>query len=244
MKSNIIILLETATDACSVAFAEGDKIVAEKCSFIPKAHEVLLADLVKDILTDYSLKASDCQAVAVSSGPGSYMGLRIGASLAKGLAYGADIKLLGVTTTNVIAQCALDNNLPQKIIGDFEQSSLLIAPMIDAGRMEVYTALYNTDCEEIEPIEAKILTASSYSKQLQKHKILFTGNGAAKYCDFLKQQLGLLPENAFFAEQTPRASGLRKAAFKALQLSHIEDVAYFQPFYLKEFVPGKSKKLL
>lgn len=267
MDKEYVILIETATDVCSVALAKcaatgnggngngdgdgaGVTVLAEKTSYVPRAHDMLLATLASDLLKDNGLSVGDCTAVAVSSGPGSYMGLRIGASLAKGIAYGVGLKLLSVNTLEVIAQCALDNGLPQKTVGaDCDQKSLFIAPMIDAGRMEVYTALYrvleNADLEPFTPTEAKILTADSYERELKTNTILFTGNGCMKYRDFLRQELGgALPENALFAPQLPEATGLRRAAYRALQKAEYEDVAYFQPFYLKEFIPGKSKKLL
>lgn len=239
-----IILLETATDSCSVALSDGESLIAEKYSAVPKAHDTLLAKITEEILQEHGLKATDCKAVAVSSGPGSYMGLRIAASLAKGLAYGADIDLISVGTLDVIAQCAIDSGLPEKVAGIEKGENFTIVPMIDAGRMEVYTANYSPECEELTKIEAKILNSGSYKEELSEGKILFTGNGAEKFRRMLEQELGTIPENAFFAEQIPHASGLRIKAYRALQKGLKEDCAYFQPFYLKDFIPGKSKKLL
>ncbi len=245
-KGNYIILLETATDSCSVALSDGEKLLAEKYSAVPKAHDTILAKLTEEILKEHSLEVSDCKAVAVSSGPGSYMGLRIAASLAKGLAYGAGIPLVGIGTLDVIAQCALDSGIPEKVaaVKDRSCERFTIVPMIDAGRMEVYTAEYSPECEELTEVEAKILTADSYKEELSAGKMIFTGNGAEKFRRMLEEELGATPENAFFAEQIPHASGLRIKAFRAVQKGPEEDCAYFQPFYLKDFIPGKSRKLL
>lgn len=245
-EDNFILLLETATDSCSVALSDGDRLIAEKYSAVPKAHDTLLAKITEEILRENYLKVSDCKAVAVSSGPGSYMGLRIAASLAKGLAYGAGIPLIGVGTLDVIAQCALDSGIPERVAGikSGGNEKFTIVPMIDAGRMEVYTAEYSPGCEELTEVEAKILTACSYKEELSAGKLIFTGNGAGKFRRMLEEESGAIPQNAFFADQIPHASGLRIKAFQAVQKGLKEDCAYFQPFYLKDFIPGKSKKLL
>lgn len=252
MASNrIIILLETATDSCSAALSDGEKIIAEKYADVPKAHATLLARFTEDILNDNNLKASDCAAVAVSEGPGSYTGLRVGASLAKGICYGADLPLIGVGTPAVIAQCALDNAfiapLLKALADDF-----YIVPMIDAGRMEVYTALFNSDGEQLTKTDSVILDSESFKKEIGEKPVLFTGNGAAKFKKLLSDFYGdkdgscgnSYLKNVRFAEQLPHASGLRVQAFKALQNKDFRDRAYFQPFYLKDFIPGKPKKLL
>lgn len=253
MSKNIIILLETATDSCSVALADGEITVAEKYANVPKAHATLLARFVEDILKENNLAVADCAAVAVSEGPGSYTGLRVGASLAKGLCYGANLPLIGVSTLAAIAQCAMDNQQLHKAMQGRAaiisgNSDYLIVPMIDAGRMEVYTSVFNSRGEEQTKTESKILSPDSFSKELEDNAVLFSGNGAWKF----QKMLGNANEtssvvnfkNAFFSEQLPHATGLRIKAFKALQARDFKDRAYFQPFYLKDFIPGKPKKLL
>ncbi len=233
MEKKYILLLETATDSCSVALADNNTIVAEKYINQPKAHASLLARYISDILEENNLSMDDCSAVAVSKGPGSYTGLRVGVSCAKGLCYGASKPLISVCTLATIAQMALDNKLYSGE-GDF-----LIVPMIDARRMEVYTANFNTKGEQLTPVEAKILDETSYAAELAAGPVLFTGNGAEKF----KALVGENP-NAFFAPQEPHAAGMRIIAYNKLEAGEFEDNAYFEPFYLKDFVAGKPKKLL
>ncbi|MBQ5827413.1 MAG: tRNA (adenosine(37)-N6)-threonylcarbamoyltransferase complex dimerization subunit type 1 TsaB [Bacteroidales bacterium] len=233
MEKKYILLLETATDSCSVALSENSNIIAEKYINQPKAHASLLARYICDILQENNLTMEDCNAVAVSKGPGSYTGLRVGVSCAKGLCYGASKPLISVCTLATIAQMALDNNLYTGE-GDF-----LIVPMIDARRMEVYTANFNSKGEQLTPVEAKILDETSYAAELAAGPVLFTGNGAEKF----KELVGDNP-NAFFAPQEPHAAGMRVIAANKLEAEEFEDNAYFEPFYLKDFVAGKPKKLL
>ncbi len=228
-----ILLLETATDSCSVALANGENVIAEKYINQPKAHASLLARYICDILEENSLTMENCSAVAVSKGPGSYTGLRVGVSCAKGLCYGAGKPLISVCTLATIAQMAIDNKLYSGE-GDF-----LIVPMIDARRMEVYTANFNSKGEQLTPVEAKILDENSYAQELAAGPVLFTGNGAEKFKDLV----GGNP-NAYFAPQEPHACGMRVIAATKLQKGEFEDNAYFEPFYLKDFVAGKPKKLL
>ena len=233
MEKKYILLLETATDSCSVALSENSNIIAEKYINQPKAHASLLARYICDILQENNLTMEDCSAVAVSKGPGSYTGLRVGVSCAKGLCYGASKPLISVCTLATIAQMALDNNLYTGE-GDF-----LIVPMIDARRMEVYTANFNSKGEQLTPVEAKILDETSYAAELAAGPVLFTGNGAEKF----KELVGDNP-NAFFAPQEPHAAGMRVIATNKLEAGEFEDNAYFEPFYLKDFIAGKPKKLL
>ena len=233
MEKKYILLLETATDSCSVALSENSNIIAEKYINQPKAHASLLARYICDILEENNLTMEDCSAVAVSKGPGSYTGLRVGVSCAKGLCYGASKPLISVCTLATIAQMALDNNLYTGE-GDF-----LIVPMIDARRMEVYTANFNSKGKQLTPVEAKILDETSYAAELAAGPVLFTGNGAEKF----KELVGDNP-NAFFAPQEPHAAGMRVIAANKLEAEEFEDNAYFEPFYLKDFVAGKPKKLL
>ena len=228
-----VLLIETATDSCSVALAKNSEIISEKFINEPKAHASVIGGYVTDILAENSISMADCSAVAVSKGPGSYTGLRVGVSIAKGLCYGAGKPLISVCTLATIAQMALDNNLYTGE-GDFT-----IIPMIDARRMEVYTANFNSKGEQLTPVEAKILDENSYAAELAAGPVLFTGNGAEKF----KELVGNNP-NAYFAPQVPHATGMRVIASAKLEAGEFEDNAYFEPFYLKDFVAGKPKKLL
>ncbi|MBR5183895.1 MAG: tRNA (adenosine(37)-N6)-threonylcarbamoyltransferase complex dimerization subunit type 1 TsaB [Bacteroidales bacterium] len=228
-----VLLIETATDSCSVALSKNSEIISEKFINEPKAHASVIGGYVTDILAENSIAMADCSAVAVSKGPGSYTGLRVGVSIAKGLCYGAGKPLISVCTLATIAQMALDNNLYTGE-GDFT-----IIPMIDARRMEVYTANFSSKGEQLTPVEAKILDENSYAAELAAGPVLFTGNGAEKF----KELVGNNP-NAYFAPQAPHATGMRVIASAKLEAGEFEDNAYFEPFYLKDFVAGKPKKLL
>ncbi len=245
--NNTILLIETATESCSVALAKEKKIIAEKYINEPKAHATLLAKYIKDILSENNITIADCSAVAVSEGPGSYTGLRVGVSCAKGLCYGAQKPLIAVGTLAAIAQCAIDNeSIAQEIekkrkeILDTTGISLplLIVPMIDARRMEVYTAIFNEKGEQQTDIEAKILDEESFKEELESAIVLFTGNGALKFQPLVNHP------NAIFAEQLPHATGMRVIADEHYNKKEFKDCAYFEPFYLKDFVAGKPKKLL
>lgn len=232
--SDLILLLETATESCSVALSCGNRILAEKYINQPKAHASLLAVYIREILEENDLTVQDCAAIAVSKGPGSYTGLRVGVSCAKGLCYGADKPLIGVGTLEVIAQLAID-----RIRHREEEIPYRIVPMIDARRMEVYTAVFNPEGQQLTPTRALILEPDSFRQELELGKVLFTGNGALKFRPLLEGN-----PNALFSEQLPHASGMREYAYRALQSKNFEDAAYFEPFYLKEFIAGKPKKLL
>ena len=228
-----VLLIETATDSCSVALSKNSEIISEKFINEPKAHASVIGGYVTDILAENSIAMADCSAVAVSKGPGSYTGLRVGVSIAKGLCYGAGKPLISVCTLATIAQMALDNNLYTGK-GDFT-----IIPMIDARRMEVYTANFNSKGEQLTPVEAKILDENSYAAELAAGPVLFTGNGAEKFKELVWNN-----PNAYFAPQAPHATGMRVIAYAKLEAGEFEDNAYFEPFYLKDFVAGKPKKLL
>lgn len=227
-----ILLLETATDSCSVALSDGNETIAEKYINQPKAHASLLAKYISDILQENNLTMEGCSAVAVSKGPGSYTGLRVGVSCAKGLCYGASKPLISVCTLATIAQMAIDNRL-------LPSENCLIVPMIDARRMEVYTANFNCSGKQLTPVEAKILDENSYAEELAAGPVLFTGNGAWKFEELVKGN-----PNAYFAPQEPHACGMRIIAAEKLEAGDFEDNAYFEPFYLKDFIAGKPKKLL
>lgn len=245
--NNILLLIETATESCSVALAKGSEIIAEKYINEPKAHATLLAKYIQDVLLESNLSVKDCSAIAVSEGPGSYTGLRVGVSCAKGLCYGANLPLIGVGTLAAIAQCALDNPTICNLVEERKEAiksetgkdlPLLIVPMIDARRMEVYTALFNGDGVQQSATEAKILDESSFAQELDSAIVLFTGNGSEKFKELVNHP------NAIFAQQLPHATGMRVMANDMYNKKEFKDCAYFEPFYLKDFIAGKPKKLL
>lgn len=233
----LLLLIESATDCCSAALCRGKEIVDEILENRPRTQASLLAPMVEQVLVRNSVSIKDCSAIAISEGPGSYTGLRVGLSLAKGLCYGAGKPLIAVNTLAAIARCAIDS-LEQ----DCMNQSALFIPMIDARRMEVYSAVFAPDGSILEKTEAKVLDSSSYS-QYMNQKVFFTGDGCAKFRELLESE-GRLGKNLAFIETELKASGMRIAASKAYADSDFKDVAYFEPFYLKDFVAGKPKKLL
>lgn len=224
-----IILIETSTSLCSTALVEDGKVVCERISDEPRAHASKTALFVSEMLSEKGLKVSDCDAVAVSKGPGSYTGLRVGVSTAKGLCFGAGIPMISVGTLDTLVWQALDGNM-------LPEDCRYIIPMIDARRMEVYTGIFTPDGKQISPTVAQIIDADSFKDQLAEGPVLFIGDGADKCKDTLTSP------NARFIQCCPKAASMMYPALEALEAKQFEDVAYFEPFYLKEFITTVSKK--
>ena len=237
-----IILIETSTALCSVALAEDGQITAYRESSAPKAHASLTAVFIDEMLKERGIAIADCDAVCVSMGPGSYTGLRVGVSTAKGLCFGSGKPLLAVGTLDtLVAQAAEATSGPT---GD----PRLIIPMVDARRMEVYTAVFSSchpECSEGSPSYAQItetapaiIDETSFAEYLEQGPCLFIGDGAGKCADVIKHP------NAHFCQCHPNAAAMLQPALEAFRKGNFEDVAYFEPFYLKEFVATVSKKKL
>ena len=224
-----ILLLETATARLSVALAQDGVVVASRCCDEPRQQASLTAPLVKEVLDSMALTVKDCQAVCVSKGPGSYTGLRVGVSTAKGLAFGAGIPLLSMGTLDVIV--AGVRGIPGQAGNDGT-----IVPMVDARRMEVYTAVYGPDGVRQTPVEARVIGPESFAAELAAGPVLFVGDGALKCREVLTHP------NARFREAWPFAGDMAAAAEKAYNEKRFEDLAYFEPFYLKDFIATVSKK--
>lgn len=235
-----ILLIETSTSVLSVALAQDGTVVSERVCTEPRMQASLTAPLVKEVLDQAGLKARDCDAVCVSSGPGSYTGLRVGVSTAKGLAFGAGIPLLSVGTLDILVSGASGVKQPGGVgsVEDKDDERQFIVPMIDARRMEVYTAVYSADGKRLTEVEAKIIGPDSFKEYLQKGKVLFLGDGALK----CKEVIG--HPNALFREAFPLAKDMAKLAQKAFEEGKFENLAYFEPFYLKDFIATVSKKNL
>lgn len=234
-----IILIETSTALCSTALIEGDEIIYKE-STEPRAQAALTAPFIKEMLDEKGIKASDLDAVCVSKGPGSYTGLRVGVSSAKGLCFGAGLPLIAISTLDTLVWQALDEGL-------IPEGCSTVVPMIDARRMEVYSAVYRvsdgavTRLSEIAPV---IVDKDSYAAELEAGKVLFIGDGAMKCKDVIACDNPVNAGNATFAEAFPKASSMVKPALAAFDAKNFEDVAYFEPFYLKQFVATVSKKNL
>ena len=226
---SLILGLETSTKICSVAISDGDKLLALQEEGGEYSHSEKLTVFIQKVIAEAGLNLNQIEAVAVSKGPGSYTGLRIGVSVAKGLCYALDKPLIAVDTLQAMA---LGLSLTEK--------ANLYAPMLDARRMEVYTAMYNGKNEMIKEVTAKIIDENSFSEILKNNKILFFGDGAEK----CKAILSKHPNAIFSNEGNPSAQYINKIAQEKFDLKQVENVAYFEPYYLKDFVGTTAKKLL
>jgi universal bacterial protein YeaZ len=224
-----IILIDTATEICSVALSFDGKVEWNKESSEGMAHSVLLAQYLQEMESFMRNRSIKADAVAVSCGPGSYTGLRIGVSTAKGLCFGSDIPLLAINTLKLMAQGYI------KAHGKPEDDSWL-CPMIDARRMEVYTAFFDGELNLMKDISADIIDSNSYADILSKRKIICFGNGSSKCRGTLSH-----PNVSFIDGILPLASDMAELAEQCFRNKEFKDVAYFEPFYLKEFVATVSK---
>ena len=284
MKMERIILIETSTALCSVALAENGAVTSYRESSAPKAHASLTAVFIQEVLAERGTSLTDCDAVCVSMGPGSYTGLRVGVSTAKGLCFGSGKPLLAVGTLDtLVAQAQMGGHDGTELTGhdgndhhvierseenhhDIERSAATwqspqysyIIPMIAARRMEVYSAVFQTatapedSSNNIEQTPATaapafvqitetapaIIDENSFAEYLEQGPCLFIGDGAGKCADVIKHP------NAHFCQCHPKASAMLAPALAAFRNGDFKDVAYFEPFYLKEFVATVSKKKL
>ncbi len=231
----LILAIETGTDICSVALIRDGELIALRESDEERNHAKKIAVFVDELLREYDIAAEELDAVAVSKGPGSYTGLRIGVSFAKGLCYGQNIPLVAVGSLDSLVEVAREDF--EAGIIDIEQwDNALLCPMIDARRMEVYTQLFDTDGVAQSEVEAKIIDTESFAEERKDRPFVIFGNGAKKCTEVL--------EGATFIEVVPSARGMARLAERAFAEGKTEDVAYFEPFYLKDFVVGTAKKSL
>ena len=223
-----LIHIETSTSVCSVALSQDSKIVWNREDYEGQSHSVLLGKYVEELLAFARESGISLDGVVVSCGPGSYTGLRIGVSTAKGIAYGLDLPLLSVNTLQVMANYVVKNI-------DIDDN-IWLCPMIDARRMEVYTSFYDKNLHLVRDIQAEIIDENSYSDILKEKKILCFGNGAEKCKKVLNH-----PNIEFVNNINPLAKDMVDLAEKAFLNKEFQDVAYFEPFYLKEFVATTPK---
>lgn len=226
-----ILLIETSTSLCSTALAENGKVLCARQSSEPRAHAAMTAVFLKEMLDECGWRAADCDAVCVSAGPGSYTGLRVGSSTAKGICLAAGLPLLALGTPDILAAQALADRL-------LPEGCRYIIPMIDARRMEVYTALFDATGRRLSESRAMVVDEDSYREQREEGPVLFIGDGAAKCAPLLEG-----PRTAF-VQVCPVASAMALPAQAAYEARRFEDAAYFEPFYLKDFVATKGKNLL
>jgi tRNA threonylcarbamoyladenosine biosynthesis protein TsaB len=229
----MIICLETATNICSVALCDNAGVISLRENSDLKSHASKLTVFIEEILKEYHIRAADLDAIAVSKGPGSYTGLRIGVSVAKGIAYAASIPLIGIDTTLSMfwGMYGTQKNTPDNKV------TYLYCPMLDARRMEIYYALYDGNGNIVKEVSAEIIDENSFSKIPVSQKIIFFGDGATKCMEIIKR------DNIFFVDDFKiSASYMHIPVYRALNARDYEDIAYFVPFYLKDFIATKPRK--
>lgn len=227
-----ILNIETSTDVCSVAVSDNGQVVFNKEDHSGPNHAVKLGVYVDEALSFIDGHGIPLEAVAVSCGPGSYTGLRIGVSMVKGICYGRGVKLIAVPTLELLAVPVLLGEHP-------EEEDALIVPMLDARRMEVYAQVMTRALKEVRPIQADIVDADTYKEYLDKGTVYFFGNGAAKCMEVINH-----PNARLVKDIEPLAKNMAPLAEKRFVEGKFEDVAYFVPFYLKNFVAKMPKKLI
>lgn len=225
----VILHIETSTTVCSVALSENGVCLLHKIDFEAQSHARLLPLFLQDVSNFLQEKSLHVDAVAVSSGPGSYTGLRIGVSTAKGLCYGWNVPLIAIDTLKIMANAFLER---QKVEND-----VLLCPMIDARRMEVYTAFYDTNLSLQRTISADIIESGCYDDLLEEKRICFFGNGSTKCEATLNHHNASFFENVF-----PSAQAMIHLAENAFFEKDFKDIAYFEPFYLKQFIATVPKQ--
>ena len=227
-----ILNIETSTDICSVALSQGGACIYEDFDDKGPNHAVKLGTFVDSALSFANSHAIPVDAVAVSCGPGSYTGLRIGVSMAKGICYGLGISLVAVPTLELMC-------VPVLLAEQAVEDDALLCPMIDARRMEVYASIYDKSLSTVRETQADIVDSDTYREYLDKHPVYFFGNGAAKCMDAISHPNARLIEGI-----RPMASSMFPLAERCMAMEKFEDVAYFVPFYLKDFVAKTPKKLI
>ena len=227
-----ILHIETSTSVCSVAVSEDGKVIFDKADRTGNNHAEALGSFVDEAMSFADSHAIPLDAVAVSGGPGSYTGLRIGVSMAKGVCYALDIPLISVSTLELMC-------VPVLLRYDDMEENALLCPMIDARRMEVYASLYDRALKPVRDIQADVVDSDTYRKWLEERPVYFFGNGAAKCIETINH-----PNAHLIDGIEPLAKWMMPLAEKKMLNNIHEDVAYYVPFYLKDFVAKTPKKLL
>lgn len=221
-----VLCLETSTDVCSVAITDGGSVIAHEEIHEPQAHASRLAPLIDRVISQAGGRKSDLRAIAVSKGPGSYTGLRIGTSTAKGLCYALNIPLMGIGTLDLLAWQGNTHN----------DGRAWLCPMIDARRMEVYCQVTDANLNVITPAAPVIVHEHSFLELLNDRKVLFFGNGAAKCRDVIRH-----PNAVFLDNIVPLASAMAELVAAKVSAGDFEDLVHFSPLYLKEFMAGSRQ---
>ncbi|MEX0981886.1 MAG: tRNA (adenosine(37)-N6)-threonylcarbamoyltransferase complex dimerization subunit type 1 TsaB [Bacteroidales bacterium] len=231
----LILNLETATNVCSVALCKGEETVAKRESDEDRSHGSLLTVFMQEVLDEAGVKPEEISAIAVSKGPGSYTGLRIGVSVTKGFAYGLNIPVIGIVTLQAMVVAATWHHSVKEL--QQKHPETLFCPMIDARRMEVFTALYDKNRDIVSPVTATVVGENSFDKELKGNHILFFGNGADKLSGIIQH-----PHAHFIQQIQPSAVAMIPLSLHQYENRIFEDTAYFEPYYLKDFVATIPRK--
>jgi len=224
----LILNIETSTEVCSVALARDGVVIHSRENLTGQNHAMLVTVFIEELLAESNLAIEQLDAVAVSGGPGSYTGLRIGVSVAKGICYASRLPLISITSLEAMAHHVIHDpdhyQLPKT-------NNVLFCPMIDARRMEVYTAFYDKEGKQVRDIQADIIDHQSYLPFLENNLVLFFGNGSAKCREAINH-----PNAIFINGIITRAENMIPLSERDFQLKKFVDIAYYEPFYLKDFI--------
>lgn len=233
----LILSIETGTDICSVALANDGELMALRESDEGRDHAKKVAVFVDELLKETGVQPDDLDAIAVGKGPGSYTGLRIGVSFAKGMCYALNVPLIAVGSLDALAKVAREDNEAGILdVEDEDWANGRLCPMVDARRMEVYAQVFDNQGQALSDVAAEVVNAESFKKWREEGKLIIFGNGAAKCSEVL--------DDALLVSVAPSARGIVALAEEAFNAGNFEDLAYFEPFYLKDFIVIPSKKKL
>ncbi len=236
MAEPLILHIETATDICSVALSEGDQQLSLAESGAERSHAALLNAFIRKVFEESGREIEMINAVAISKGPGSYTGLRIGVSTAKGIAYALEKPMVASGTLDNMAHGALDQHSVRELLREHGEK-LLLCPMLDARRMEVYSCFYTTGMDVVREVSADVVDRDTYRELLENQPVCFFGNGSLKCEEVLDH-----PNAHFIRGLNPSASQMIIPALNRFRQNLFEDVAYFEPYYLKDFIATIPKK--
>ena len=231
----LVLSIDTSINTASVSLAMEGTLLTKEINTDTKSHGAFIQQAISKLFIDSKRKLSDLDAIAVVNGPGSYTGLRVGLATAKGLCFSLNKPLILLNTLEVLAQTIIQNW--KRVVGEEEMKDYLISPMIDARRMEVFTAIYDSEMKVIESPNAKVLNAQSFDFLLDKHKIVFTGNGHQKLKEIL------IHSNALFIDILDITNTISFMAEKFICENKVSDLAYCEPFYLKDVYFAEKSKL-
>lgn len=239
----MILCLETSTAVCSVALVDNSNVIALRESLDGQNHAEKITIFIDEVMKEANISYNELEAIAVSKGPGSYTGLRIGVSTAKGLCYAMEKPLIAIDTLAAMTKGFLDNNFDNNTnimsssLSSSSSSSSIFCPMIDARRMEVYSAFFTEDMKKISDTEALIIDENSFSDLKLNHHLYLFGDGADKLISLFENEENITVIEKFHCS----AAYMARLAEEAFKNNDFVDTAYFEPFYLKDFVPGIPK---